>query len=444
MNDQKFSTAFSKMPKQKSNFPNAVAARTVMEQDYDFIISDDIPAKVITIESIVSYTFHISRENDPVENSDSFENLIVLIDSLETAKAYILKYNMLSESVYVSQHDSYTIDAETELTPINFNDTQARISYISSDGCTVMTLMCPYGDHPHPAGGGCLEEDRGDLYWSSDSSNCRGGGGGSSGSTGNPGSMPGNGDSNSGTSGGGNSNGGSGSGAGSPLVTAPVGLDGQASNNNCKDLQDKTKFTEYKDKMDELKQKAATQGVESGYITYSGDPKFSQEYQGDQDEEDGSMMKFPLDTSRNDQTGFIHCHLDDPNKKNFAVFSLTDLDGFAQIIQNSTAPVSSYTLMVTSAKGTFALKITNKNQFIAMVNALNNNWDISERAFKNWYVKKEESTDKQIEGFLKFFRQNTNQAIKNPGFEFFSCDNNFQNWTKHELDNNNVKKTKKC
>ncbi|MFA5557447.1 MAG: hypothetical protein WCY06_10150 [Flavobacteriaceae bacterium] len=396
---------------------------------YDFEIEEE-SVKEIRMEEYdyVSYTFKIHR----AESYGYFENLVVTQDE-GVERAYIFSYNPNEEWL-----EQYELEMEVPFQG-SFVAEELELEATGNIDCTELTVVIevPCSCVGHLPGQNCTCEDVGGEGPKSIKytyTNCTGGGGGGGTFNGDIGANPGN---------------GGGTGPGNPenpfVITSPVGMDkGSPFKDNCLDLKNKSLDEDYKDKLEELKGKAGTQNVESGYITYSGDPKFSQEYQGDENVEGGSMIEIPLDTSRDDQTGFIHCHLDDPTKENFAVFSLSDLVGFAQIIQNSTAPVSSYTLMVTSAKGTFALKITNKNKFIAMVNALTYNWKTAEWSFKDFYVKKEDSVNNQIEGFLKFFKQNSNQAIKNPGFEFYSCDNNFKNWTKHELDNNNVKKTKKC
>ncbi|MDR6966490.1 hypothetical protein J2X31_000483 [Flavobacterium arsenatis] len=452
MNDQTFSTAFSKIPKQESNLPNNLASRTVMEQDYNFIISDDIPAKVITTESVISYTFHISRENDTVENSDSFENLIVLIDSLETAKAYIIKYNLLSEPIYVSQHDSYTIDAETELTPINFNDTQARISYTSSDGCTVMTLMCPY-DHPHPAGGGCLAEDRGDLYWSADSSNCSGGGGGSSGSTGNPGSTPGNGNSNPGTSGGGNSNSGSGSGAGSPLVTTPVGVIPKITSESikCATLKALTKTdslsANIKPLVDQLRTK--TNLDKEWYCTFKRSLAYSGEQYKTYDFPEGIKEGGGIDEAKlylhPSFMGQIHTH---PLSR-YAMFSWTDLKALRDLYHNAgNHNKQDVFLMIVCHNGAvYSLKVDNFN---ALNVKINNDWatakgtnDDRKRKYLDSEIEKEYTKDRNnLERvFLKEF--------KDFGISIYKAsDDNLTNWNKLELNdpnsNNSTIKSTPC
>ena len=81
--DKKFMKAFGEI-----NSSGNSTSKTVMEQNYNFTISD-IPAKVIEKNGKTSYTFHIVRDT---VNNDYFENLIVGSDSLNQTTAYIAKY----------------------------------------------------------------------------------------------------------------------------------------------------------------------------------------------------------------------------------------------------------------------------------------------------------------------------------------------------------------
>lgn len=81
--DKKFMKAYGEI-----NSTGNSTSKTVMEQNYNFTISD-IPAKVIEKNGKTSYTFHIVRDT---VNNDYFENLIVGSDSLNQTTAYIAKY----------------------------------------------------------------------------------------------------------------------------------------------------------------------------------------------------------------------------------------------------------------------------------------------------------------------------------------------------------------
>jgi uncharacterized membrane protein YgcG len=202
LKNQKFSTAFSQLPKQDIKITGSIAGRTVMEQDYGFTISENIPAQVMSTKYLTSYTFHITRDIPAI---DFFENLVIQTDTLGTTKAYIVKYSLDGAADYFAEHDSYIVDGQRELTSIlyNANDAQAKIQYMGNDDCTIYTLMCPYG-HPHPASLICIGEGQ-DVYWTYDSSNC-GSGSGNTGDSGSGGDS-GTGDSGSDSGGGGNTGG---------------------------------------------------------------------------------------------------------------------------------------------------------------------------------------------------------------------------------------------
>ncbi|HNQ27048.1 MAG TPA: hypothetical protein PKL92_03930, partial [Aquaticitalea sp.] len=161
-NDPKFSGAYDKVS-QKVKEQDLANAKTVMEDQYGFVI-DSTLIKEVSSDGYVSYTFLIYRET-PSEGF--FENLVVDVDSLDNIRAYIVKYTPNSPSVYIPEDDAYSLDATAEITPIDFNDqqVQSKVSYTDGNGCLV-TLMCPYGGTPHPAGPACIAAERGNLYWS--------------------------------------------------------------------------------------------------------------------------------------------------------------------------------------------------------------------------------------------------------------------------------------
>ncbi|MDY0090819.1 MAG: hypothetical protein RBR78_10710 [Flavobacteriaceae bacterium] len=452
MNDQKFSSAFGKITKQKYKLPNSIVAKTVMEEDYDFIISDDIPAKVITTESLTSYTFHISRENDSLENSNSFENLIVLIDSLDTTTAYILKYNLLSEPIYYDEHDSYILNAETELIPITFNASNAKaISFLANDGCTVVTLMCPH-NHPHPAGADCIAQDRGDLYWESDSSNCGDGGFSGSGNSGSTGTTPGNGNQNGG---GGNNN--EGTGSVSPIVTTPVGMDGRNQNstsndeNNCITLNELTQTdslsANIKPIVGDLREKVTLDKEWSACfkrsVAYSGDYAIQMDdvgiTEGPSRTRSRLMYGWPY-------VGQIHTH----PVGTYAMFSWLDLARLRDIYKdapniytNTTDNQSHVFIMIVCHNGAvYSLKV---DDYEKLNSKINNDLARAKSTSLNQEEKTREKEDYIEEGLEKYYRKNKNNLEKsflqkygNYGISLYKAtDENLTSWEKLELDNPN-------
>ncbi|GLB54107.1 hypothetical protein NBRC110019_31480 [Neptunitalea chrysea] len=143
--------------------------KTIMEHEYNFTI-DSTLIKEFSSDSYTSYTFLIRR--DTIQPS-TFENLVVVLDSINSPKAYIIKYILNAPPLYVPADNAYSLDATKELTPITYNTNtySSKFTLVQSDGCTIATLMCPFG-LDHEAGQACVDAKRGDLYLSYDSSNC--------------------------------------------------------------------------------------------------------------------------------------------------------------------------------------------------------------------------------------------------------------------------------
>lgn len=221
LNDKKFRKAFDKLPKQKINSSNSILAKTVMEQEYGFTISEEIPASVMSDDNITSYTFHITRDSI---HTDFFENLVVQVDSLEATTAKIVKYNLNSPIIASTEHNSHNLDiSSVEIEEITYNSTQVNARIWTSDlgnGCVrVFVEFCNWGGHTHIAGDNCTES----YMWTEVFTVCGGSGGGGGSSSGGSGTGSG------GTSGGG----GSSSGGGTTVITTPVisyedGTDAQA------------------------------------------------------------------------------------------------------------------------------------------------------------------------------------------------------------------------
>jgi hypothetical protein len=165
-NELKFSDAFNKVFKKDKLNPSE-NGKTVMEEQYGFTI-DSALIKEISSDNYTSYTFLIHRE---IADDSFFENLVVTLDSSSVPSAYIIKYNLNSDPIYINVDYAYSLDATTELTQIDYNDSEAKYMYFGTDGCTIITLMCPYLED-HPAGAGCIAQERGDLYYDYDSSGC--------------------------------------------------------------------------------------------------------------------------------------------------------------------------------------------------------------------------------------------------------------------------------
>ena len=352
MKEEKFNAAYTKISKQKNPISSSALGRTVMEAEYDFTISN-IPAKVITYGNNISYNFHINRN---VSNSNYFENLVVKVDSTTIPKAYIIKYVLKSNPIFISEHNAYTLDAQTEITQINYNDTEAKIEYY--DGCAVVTLWCPY-DGTHPATEKCIKQDRGDLYWVRDTSGCvddldSGGGGSSS----NPIDMTGGG----GGTGGGGTTGEvetppNDSGNNNPIVTAPVlELEEENEENDpCAKLKSKTNTIQYKQKFRELnKPEKFNLSHESGFCEKNDGTFVDLVPSGD------NALIIPSNSING-----THVHQNrlktyingTPYDARIKIQSVGDLDNLIQTLQtNNTDPLDAFNVMI-SNEGIFAISI---------------------------------------------------------------------------------------
>lgn len=122
--DSKFATSFNKLPKKKSTLQTSTQARTVMEEQYGFTITNT-PARVMQVGKITSYTFHIERENN---NPSFFENLVIQNDSIGNTTAHIIKYTPFIPMTAFAEHNSYSFEGETEFTSIIYDDTQVNTS----------------------------------------------------------------------------------------------------------------------------------------------------------------------------------------------------------------------------------------------------------------------------------------------------------------------------
>lgn len=169
MTNKQFVNSFSKLPKTKKSINNVTLGRTVMETEYGFTIENK-PAKVIEDNGTVSYTFLITREN---QSLNSFENLVIQTDSLNSTKAIIIKYNLTS-NLSTTDHGSIDIQANKEITHIVYND-QTSVTgkeLFNPDPCTTInTIICCQSwsggaGSCHVAQEACLTTNAGTQYLS--------------------------------------------------------------------------------------------------------------------------------------------------------------------------------------------------------------------------------------------------------------------------------------
>jgi hypothetical protein len=205
----------------------------------------------------------------------------------------------------------------------------------------------------------------------------------------------------------------------------------------CEDLKNKSLDTNFNAKLQELDTDAANSYVETGYVTYSDSPSYPTKSYGDADI-DGSYINLTWDETRaSNTTGFMHCHQNATFHNNLAVFSPDDMMGFGTLIANSTANTGEFTCIVTSLKGTFAIKITDKQDYINFANYIKDNYEKVFEIFKK-EIKHTMSTNDQVEALLKFIQKNSTGGV-----ELYQKTST-NKWDKKYLDSNNEVKSIRC
>lgn len=143
-----FSDAYQKITNTK-NLKRS-AARTALEEAYDFDIVATAPVKVVTAEDgTISYTMLIERlEAEELK----FENLVIIVDVAEIS-AIILKHELASPPERDEEQNSYKFEiVKTIPTPLEIDGKEAIFD------CFVTVVWCNNNGHgqwdsePHQAG----------------------------------------------------------------------------------------------------------------------------------------------------------------------------------------------------------------------------------------------------------------------------------------------------
>ena len=426
----------------------SASARSAFENQHSFTISNSV-VKVIETDSLTSYTMLIERDGNT--NQTTFANLVIQEDIYNVQRAAIYKYT--PTDITSTEHNSFLFRGHIQKKEITnfsgFNRVYEQTT--NSDDCYGYVSMCNYGGSEHPAGANCTR-----TYVVRVKVICAG-----------PSTGGGNGndddfwDGNSG----GNNDGlgypyGYAGGGGGPsdtqltpleqlhniddVVTSPIkgAFLNAPAKTPCTDLYLKSTNLDFKQKMQELAIDA--NGVaEAGNVTYNDAPKYGNKKYGGLDSNGNSMVALEWDNTRASQTtGFMHCHLNSTNPalKTLTVFSLTDFVAYATLVQNSSVDVTELGIYVTTDRGTFALKLTDKQAIINLSNYIKN--DPNGSVFKDFEkkVKFNESKNKQIKGLLNFF----NQSGSGTGIELYERDDNNQDWKKKSLNINGNVQTTDC
>ncbi|TYA52962.1 hypothetical protein [Formosa maritima] len=146
--------------------------------DNDFEIDSTI-IKEIKIGNITSYTFLAYLDN---QEPNSFNNIVIQIDSLENERALLITYFPESSMEYIVDHNSFTFQGTSMAEIVNIDST-AFVNRDMDIGCFV-TWYCNWGGSIHLAGDNCTES----YMFSETTCNLGGGGSGGGGGAGGSGS----------------------------------------------------------------------------------------------------------------------------------------------------------------------------------------------------------------------------------------------------------------
>ena len=155
------------------NFKNSKFKRTDARDAALSFAIDSTLIKEVTKNNVTTYTMLIALDTVDYSNN-SFDNLIVKIDSLNNTSSYIIHYTPTEESVYNTTHNSYTFQGDIELSKVygittfggggsnlgggdqDYNGGEAGGGNTNTwDSVICVTLIkCNYL-YPHIAGPGC-------------------------------------------------------------------------------------------------------------------------------------------------------------------------------------------------------------------------------------------------------------------------------------------------
>ncbi|QYJ67438.1 hypothetical protein [Flavobacterium litorale] len=200
----------------------------------------------------------------------------------------------------------------------------------------------------------------------------------------------------------------------------------------CNELKAKSQDPNFTAKMNELKNKAGIQNFESAHTLYQNAGHgllISPEFKGNPNTANGGQVSLQIQQSSfetpTNAIGFIHCHLD--NGTTYKIFSYSDIVALAKIAQTSSRPTAELAIYVTTASGTFALKISNRMTFSANADLMEMSAVFKEKNFKR-NVKINMSVSDQVKGFLKFLEADELDSLIN----LYQQDSN-GDWKKLEL-----------
>ena len=146
--NKQFNESFRKLQKSNAPLTSSENAKTALEDQYGFTITNEI-AKVIESDNKISYTFEISREN---QSETYFENLVIEIDSVNQSKAILLKYTPSEEitSDFTNQVN-FKGDVAVDVIDEEENNTENKYIFVTMIGSLCNTppdcggAICGFG-----------------------------------------------------------------------------------------------------------------------------------------------------------------------------------------------------------------------------------------------------------------------------------------------------------
>lgn len=349
LKEEPFITALSRLNKGKQK--KGSTAKTVMEDTHGFSIMPDI-AKVIQDGAYTTYTFQIKRE---ISNPAFFENLVIRMDSLNQANAYLVKYTPTSPLTPSEEHASFHFKGTVNINQIEYDITPTAKELHC---VTANVLMCNQAwtnggsTEPHVATANCNDPSHLFTVTTVDCSmtGAGGAGAGSGYGGGNGGTIatePG-----VGHSGGGSGNsGGTGNGGGTnpPVTTAPVYITPA----DCITISDQ--FTKFPSLKQELVNLAGTtsQNHENGiFIDKSATEQTANPFQTIP-QGTGGVIK----TNTNPSQPYVmlaHTHdaYGSDGTGTYSIFSSGDMAVISNLIQKNKIDLDNFVFYVITADGT--------------------------------------------------------------------------------------------
>jgi hypothetical protein len=435
--NEKFNNAFVNLPKLKSAITSSLQGRTVMEDQYGFTIAEQ-PAKVIEMENKTSYTFLITRENQP---DGYFENLIIEVNSTNHTKAIVVKY-IPTAQLNLTLENKVNFVGNIDITPITYNS-NSTADYMQLICVDVIGSLC--NGVPYDCGGSICGFGTYQV--------CSWGNGGSSSGSGS-GTGSGTGGSNSGGTGGdstssssdpvvdilhntsGTSNSSGSSGSTPTLIVKP---DDEISSQitPCKGLikmsnsiTNKNALVELVSRTDEEKEYGYAFKKSSSNITYQAPTAIPN------DPNNPNFLNVK-DYIGGDYIGILHTH-PNPIYGYYPMFSDHDLKCLFTLARKHVVPVgqvkdySEYVIAMTTNDGTFAIKIKDITKFFSTINDITKFKKIKKLLLKKY--QKRDSND-NINGFKKDLLNLFEEF--DMGVGLFQANSDFTLWSEVNLDPSN-------